>query len=441
MKIKGHTEIQVRDAKTGRMVQHTHDDNMVTNGLSEYFKNHGALNATPFIPYVRQNMITELLGGILLFNDTLDAQASNTHLADGIKMTANAAYGKLHTGDPTELGSYDANESGWQNADHTTYRFVYNWTESQGNGVIKSAALTSRVHGIVGEGNFTSGTALSAGQNPLENIGYASFGNMSKPVFVVKNNTMYACSIDTTAQEFTIYKAHVSDTEVAINDAGRIEDTLWEEIETFANPSSTQNLRNTAVSSAIFKQNSVVLLFHTETGLLVVTLNSAMDTISSYDDITATATQISSLPNYIAFLDSTASYILCAPDQEGGRTFYKIDISNPVNTVEAAKVGTPRFNVPMFSVGKRHYGANYIYDETFDKFIITNATTDGGDGGVICGDTYKDNHSLIVNPTSYYSEIRAGRNNAYLATINNLQNAVTKDSTQTMKVIYTLTFT
>lgn len=440
MKIKGHTEIQVRDAKTGRMVQNTHDDNMVTNGLSEYFKNHGVLNATPFNANVRQNMITELLGGILLFNDTLDAQASNTHLADGIKMTANAAYGTLHTGDPTELGSYDANESGWQNADHTTYRFVYNWTEAQGNGVIKSAALTSRVHGIVGEGNFTSGTTLSTGRNPLENTGYNSFGGMSKPVFAIKNNTMYSCSIDTTSQEFTIYKAHVSDTEVAVNDAGSIWDTLWEEIETFANPSATQNLKNDAVSSAIFNQNSVVLLFHTDTGLLVVTLNSAMDTISSYADITGTATQITGLRNYIAFLDSTALYILCAQDQNSGRTFYKIDISNPVNTVEMTKVGDSRFNVPMFSVGKRHYGNNYVYDETLDKFIITNAATDGGDGSVICGDTYKDNHSIIVNPTGYYSEIRAGRNNAYLATINNLQNAVTKDSTQTMKVIYTLTF-
>lgn len=440
MKIKGHTEIQIRDAKSGQMVQHTHDDNMVTNGLSEYFKNHGVLNATPFITNVRQNMITELLGGILLFNDTLNAQASNTHLADGIKMTANAAYGTLHTGDPTELGSYDGNESGWQDADHTTYRFVYNWTEAQGNGVIKSAALTSRVHGIVGEGNFTSGTALSTGQNPLENTGYAGFGGMSKPVYAVKNNTMYACSIDTTAQEFTIYKAHVSDTEVAINDAGRIEDTLWEEVETFANPSSTQTLRDNAVSFAVFKQNSVTLLFHTSMGLMVVVLNSAMDTISSYADITETATQISELWNYIAFLDSTASNILCARDQNSGRTFYKIDISNPVNTVEMTKIGDSRFNVPMFSVGKRHYGNNYIYDETLDKFIITNAGTDGGDGNVVCGDTYKDNHSIIVNPTRYYSEIRAGRNNSYIATINNLQNAVTKDSSQTMKVIYTLTF-
>jgi len=33
------------------------------------------------------------------------------------------------------------------------------------------------------------------------------------------------------------------------------------------------------------------------------------------------------------------------------------------------------------------------------------------------------------------------RNNDYLATINNLSSVVTKDSTQTMKVIYTLTFT
>ena len=440
MRIKGHTEIQLRDARTGRLVQRTHDDNMVTNGVAEFLKNHGVLNDTPFVSAVRENLITELMGGILLFNDTLTENASNTRLTDGVKMTANAAYGTAHTGDPSELGSYDANETGWQNANHSVYRLVYTWTTSQGNGVIKSAALTSRVHGIVGEGNSQSGATLSSPVDPTTNCGKKTIGTCDKAIFMVKNNTMYALSVDATAQEFTIYKAHISDTECGLNDAGVIADTVWEEIETFANPSSNLSLVSSSYAISVrVLTNSVVMMLRANNGFVVVTLNSDMDTISSYADVTATATSLAQLGNYFAFLTSDAAYIICAVNNQTSSNFYKIDISNPVNVSQITKVGTPSFNCEQYSVGKRHYGSNYVYDETQDKFIVTNATIGWGAYNK-AQDVYQTDKSIIMLPSTYYNGVDAFRNNGYLATINNLQNAVTKDSTQTMKVIYTLTF-
>ena len=38
MRIKGHTEIQLTDVRTGK-VKTFHDDNMMTNGLAEFMKN------------------------------------------------------------------------------------------------------------------------------------------------------------------------------------------------------------------------------------------------------------------------------------------------------------------------------------------------------------------------------------------------------------------
>ena len=84
MRIKGHTEIQLRDARTGKLVQCTHDDNMVTNGLAGFLKNHGMLNDTPFTDAVNSDLITTLMGGILLFNDTLTESAGNIACPDGI---------------------------------------------------------------------------------------------------------------------------------------------------------------------------------------------------------------------------------------------------------------------------------------------------------------------------------------------------------------------
>ena len=104
--------------------------------------------------------------------------------------------------------------------------------------------------------------------------------------------------------------------------------------------------------------------------------------------------------------------------------------------------GTPTFdayNREYLSNGKRHYAGDYVYDETLD---VVNPMNMPPLAFVSTGDIYKDNASLISYMSSYNRLYGyALRNNDYLATINNLSSVVTKDSTQTMKVIYTLTFT
>lgn len=437
MKIKGHTEIQVRDSKTGRMVQHTHDDNMVTNGLATFLKNHGVLNATPFVSNIRGDFIPNLLGGIMLFNDTLTASADTVLMPDGVKMTANAAYGTTHTGDPTELGSYDANESGWQDAAHTTYKLVYNWAESQGNGVIKSAALTSKVHGLVGEGNSTSGKALANKIDIGTDCGAATVGTSDKYVVAIKNNIMYALTVDTSAQEFTIAKIHISDTELMMNDAGSIAESLWEEIATFSNPSSSISL-TVGVVHLLMLQSKNILMLRGNTGIIVVELDSTMENITDYYDVTNTATSLSWLNGGIAWLTSDGAYIVCT-DNWNSANAYKVEVANPVNVTQIAKDTGAKIETPYYIAGKRAYSRNSVYDETLDHIYINNASEQSAIGNK-AADVYKSDKSLLVVPTVSYGNITVLRNNAYIATVNNLQNAVTKDSTQTMKVIYTLTF-
>ena len=444
MKIKGHTEIQIRDAKTGRMVQNTHDDNMVTNGLAGFFKNHGMLNTTPFISDINSDLITTLLGGILLFNDTLPASADTVMTPDGIKMTANGAYGVTYTGDPTELGSYDANESGWQDAAHTTFRFVYNWTESQGNGVIKSAALTSRAHGFVGEGNSTSEKKTTSADN--NNTTFANFTNQgnryneySEVIFAIKNNVAYSLKVNTSSQTLTIRKSSVSDTVCDIRDKTSFRNMNFVDVAELTNPSS-DNLVTFDGTSVRFLSNKVVIALRSSAGVLVFTLNSSMDTIDDYDDITASATGLTWDSRDTFFLTADAEYLIVYNDSSS--KLYKIEIANPVNVTEVTIQGTLTTGGnyrEYLSVGKRHYISNYIYDETQNKAIITN--DNGTMQDILSGDIYKDDSSMIITMASYNTyNSDVGRNNKYLATVNNLQNAVTKDSTQTMKVIYTLTF-
>ena len=79
---------------------------------------------------------------------------------------------------------------------------------------------------------------------------------------------------------------------------------------------------------------------------------------------------------------------------------------------------------------------NYIIDTVNKTVFLTNGTAAG---------QYHDQYDALILQDLQEFEMTNNwnrslhKNPLYLATINNLDNPVTKDSTQTMKVIYTLT--
>ena len=434
MKIKGHTEIQLTNVKTGE-VKTYHDDNMMTNGLAEFMKNHGMLCGTPFTDAVKSDLINTLLGGILLFDTALTENANNTRLPDGIKMTANAAQGVTHTGDPTELGSYDANESGWQNAAHTVYRHVFTWTTSQGNGRIACACLTSKPHGYVGEGNSTSKTQVT--DNTLNLFTYSSeeyLNNNTKMVLMIKDSEVYFISLDTSDDTLTITKAHIADTECDMRDIKTISGAVEEEVLTVQNPTSTPLQGMQKVSCRVLS-DSVVISFYAQNRFLVLTFPSNMGSLTSYVEVTAQATSLT-FGNMVSFLNADATKLIVS---DNTNKIYTVDLSNLANVTEIVQEGVTVGSSLIYSSGKRHYLYNSVYDETLNKVYPINQNV--GDYSYQTQDLYKTDktaYGRLVASTSV--QAAAGRRNDYLATINNLSSVVTKDSTQTMKVIYTLTF-
>lgn len=434
MRIKGHTEIQLTNVKTGE-VKTYHDDNMITNGLAEFMKNHGMLCGTPFTDAVKSDLINTLLGGILLFDTALTESAGNTRLTDGIKMTANAAQGVTHTGDPSELGSYDANESGWQNAAHTVYRHVFTWTTSQGNGRIASACLTSKPHGYVGEGNSTSKTQVT--DNTLNLFTYSSeeyLNNNTKMVLMIKDSEVYFISLDTSDDTLTITKAHIADTECDMRDIKTISGAVEEEVLTVQNPTSTA-LQNMSKVSCRVLSNSVVISFYAGNRFLVLTFPSTLGSLTSYVEVTQQATSLT-FGNYVSFLNADATKLIVS---DNTNKIYTVDLSNLANVTEIVQEGVTVGSSLIYSSGKRHYLYNSVYDETLNKVYPINQNV--GDYAYRSQDLYKTDKTAYGRLTASTSaQAMAGRRNDYLATINNLSSVVTKDSTQTMKVIYTLTF-
>lgn len=153
LKIKeGRVQIILEDKHGNKKV--VEDHNMQTDALNEYLANCGWLNRDNA---PQDNLVQELLGGILLLNDTLDEDEDVIQVPSGVDMIANGAVGTTNTGTPYELGSCSAieTETGWQ-ADGS-YLQTYRWDENHGNcpsgQSIQSVALTAKQIGYAGIGN------------------------------------------------------------------------------------------------------------------------------------------------------------------------------------------------------------------------------------------------------------------------------------------------
>ena len=173
MRIKGKTIIELKDADTGH-VERFEDTNMVTNGLKDFLDTYGLFTNTNLnVADVRQNEgWKNLLGGIMLFDKPLTENAENTFMPSGVNMVGNGAVGVSNSGQVTEMGSYNATESGVRS--DGSVRFVYDFSTAQANGNIASVCLTSKHGGYIGMGNASGNKAADSSydMSSLQNISH-----------------------------------------------------------------------------------------------------------------------------------------------------------------------------------------------------------------------------------------------------------------------------
>lgn len=146
MKLTGNMRIELTDVNTGE-VEAVEEGNMITNAVNHIF----GLNpmgvfyeAAESIDGIAWNgnllpICPNMIGGILLFSKALDENVDNiysmsdnlpvAYASNNVNSTANVARGSLNQ---TESKALD-----------NGYKFVWEFTPSQGNGTIAAAALTS----------------------------------------------------------------------------------------------------------------------------------------------------------------------------------------------------------------------------------------------------------------------------------------------------------
>lgn len=154
MALKGHTKIELTNTETGE-VRTIEDDNMITNALGMFVENTGCLNYNVFSISNIVGLNTPFLAlsrGLMLFSDPIDEDPSIVYPPPGNLMTGQAGT-ITYSGVQTTIGSYNTNESG---AVENGYKYVWDFNNSQSNGRINCACLTSQNGGLMGAGSAIS---------------------------------------------------------------------------------------------------------------------------------------------------------------------------------------------------------------------------------------------------------------------------------------------
>lgn len=426
--IKGHTLIDLKNVHTGE-VEHWEDDNMVTNALNMFYKQGGITNPTAFnASVIRTEALKYLLGGVMLLDTTLTEQASNIRVSAGVGMTANGARDVLNSSAPTELGSWNDTESGFQQ--DGSYKMVWDWTTSQGNGTINCVCLTSLFNGILGFGN-KSGTSTTnvTNINVLNSVTTKATG--SGLIVGYDSNKVYIMDTDFTDKtsiDINVYKFPYTDIDIRDTVSSDLVQTITIEL-----PAIVQNLTGGTGWSATraFVKNGVATILIEQSleynnnrpsnvYVLTYTLSTGTLTAQNYD--------FSATFGDINMSGITDTHLILG--------LHAINLSNTADVNDISDVGNLYNSSYLIThTDLATVDSNILYS---DKGIIDLANytylPTNGNGSMNYTHLLDNNNLFALGNTGIYRDPR------YIATINNLDSAVTKTADKTMKVTYVLRF-
>ena len=438
--MKGQTTIELKNVKTGAVERYV-DNNMMTNAITEIFKTRGLMMNNGFS---QDNLVKACLGGILLFDNTLTENVNNVFPPTSVTMVGNGAMNVVSTDDVTEMGSYNSNESGWQN--DGSFLAVYDFSTSQANGTIASVCLTSDMCGYIGFGNQTSNKRKATTRNIRE---YS--GNDNNTVYSVGG---YIIRMDYTASMIDV----IPSSQLDYNSSDFFMTTKKLKIETYKIPLSKVSL-DTRPSNLIKVRTVEVSI--PEGVNITYSFDTRVDNVGNvYIHPKQTDTWASSSPYSMLKIDTNNQASVVTILNTTGRAFnnnqsfkclfsdnYMIYINPEVtdriyrfNLTDSSSIEI--LNTDTYTVNTDYVGLNYggyIYLPTqvinVNEGIIT--YHNGGINAEVVQNAF--NHPLIKFP------IRTGNivpymSAMYLASINNLEQAVTKTADKTMKVSYRIMF-
>lgn len=461
MKLKGTAVIELTDVNTQEVETYV-EENIVTNAVNnilglnpmavfycEEEYNTGLVwkdNLLPICP----NMI----GGILLFPKVLEENADNLYVqsdnlpvayaSNDVNSTANTARGSLNL---TESKALD-----------NGYKFVWEFTASQGNGTIAAMALTSALGGQNGFGSSVAdaSTFLQLKEVDIGNLGLGKQMVLFETAEVdFENDILYSITFEDSSVR--VRKIRIPIFSIGLNE--NINDSTYTVLEDKVIPASTFQFLGsyTLYGEFLDGQDGYWYGFSNEE-------NSSGDAIMLWVKISKTDYSIeegswtlsnaylqavgeratdSSYPERICNCCMRNGYLYVPAYNKKG--IYKINVSNSAD-VTLIEFGFTSGGNPLCESGTCELYMTLIGDLIIGAdFQITGEDTvikTKGNERLNHAATplFQYKHFLLGWGGSYGNEYRTMYLlTSYLATINNLSSAVVKTTDKTMKITYTLT--
>lgn len=474
--LKGKTTIELTDVNSGK-VEVIEDTNMITNALQEFMRGYGMWGSNVLLDEkIRTSELwVNLLGGLLLFDTQLEENADNTFMPAGVKMIGNASKDVVNSGAVTELGNYNVTESGVQS--DGSIKFVYDFSTSQANGTIKSVCLTSRVGGYEGVGNkencyinndypwdFMYEKNVSYfgnmfGTGSLNAIMYASYQDNAIYLINEQNRVYtaeYASEHWSTTKKIQIMKARAGFTGVSI----KSDRTIKEIVETYdvEIPQTILDYMGTSKTElnafCDFERN-IYIMFNNSTSITLKT-NAFVWMLKIDRNMNATPYKITNNTgrnlylnrffmtinnDYLFIYSDTTPYKLYGIKCSDSTQIIEIDYTWENNRAYLFNFSKNLVGVyGEYSNNDRSYYAPLIFDMEARTLKKTNGRV-GNNRLFTVPFVDKKGVYILVNVPERSSDsksLRIMKDMRYLATINNLTEAVVKTSSKTMKITYTI---
>lgn len=450
--LHGSVVIQLFDKDTDKLVEEVKHDNFFTNALADivggapYMQN---INLGFNGQYPRkvgsdhiyiQGMYNDLLGGIILFPQTLGNSTTDYFPSFTNFPTAYAAMNTYELTD-SKQGTFDPTSAAITNG----YQYIYNWGANNGNGTINSVALSNKDCY-----KYYSEPAINYIPNITYNNANNSSGFYQDSWFPQYNGSQTAHGVLAADEDGAVmygmtggswdyyrvlyyvplkpYSLNLTNSFLNLNN-NLEEYCLWKYTGTWGNIRPTVQIYENKIA-VILREDGA------NKPCTITFLNKADGSV--YDTITVTwdINMAGSTYRY-ALVDG---YIYASSNSVNG-IMYKCSISDPtdIETIELANVGyRSGFAAPANS--NKIFHPYYIIE---DGIILPLNALDpissyGSDRGSFYTLAYMGPW-IVTKFTSGSAPMTAHIDPHYCATKNNLATAITKDNTKAMKVTYTVT--
>lgn len=424
--MKGKTIIELKDVRSGKVQRVEHGNTFQSEVISDLFKTYGALNINFLNAYRSRNNLWQILtGGLLLFDDTIEA--GTWYPPQDVNMVGNASYNVLNSGDPNEMGSWNDSES-YVTKDEIV--MTYDFTTSQANGSIASVALTSAMGGYIGVGNGseTYKTMASGGNTPFA-IGTDINAHFINAGYFHLFDGEYFYEVEMTSPITSPLKVHKKYTNSKGVDLIRGLSSTEEFVDVY-----DIGLSESYTNGQVISETELALWSESNGTYKAIVVDVKTKNVSSV----YTIPKLSDVAwaEFVHGSDTLEMWQHHVLNGEQYISVYDCSTNTWVSDAEWTNLYNNNRLATVSKVGDRRYYTRY------------------GDFLIMCE---RNNVLVPLNGMNYTSSSTAWwrksiklwqggsygqyvfKNNIYLATINNLEEPVVKDNTKTMKITYVLT--